>query len=78
MMEGVVYVPVVPVEVNKIVLDDGDAYQVKVPEDAADAESVVVELPQVLPPVTVMVGGDVMVAVAAARAVVQVPLENST
>lgn len=56
----------------------GESYQLNVPDDAADADSVAVVAPQVDPLVTVMDSDDEIVAATVARAVVQVPLSNST
>jgi hypothetical protein len=54
------------------------SYQLNVPEDEAEAESVAVVLPQVLPSVTVTDGTLCTVAATAARLLVHVPLSNST
>jgi hypothetical protein len=56
----------------------GESYQLNIPVDAVDALRVAVGFPQVDPFVTVTTGGGEMVAVTAARPLVQLPLSNST
>ena len=54
------------------------SYQLKVPDVPVDADSVAVEPPHVPPSVTVTAGGGVIVAVTAARPLVQLPLLKET
>ena len=56
----------------------GESYQLNVPVLPADAPSVADGFPQVLPPVTVIVGIVDIVATTAALLVVHTPLSNST
>jgi hypothetical protein len=57
---------------------EGESYHRKVPDKLAEADKVAVGFPHVDPAVTVIDGGEPMVAVTAARPLVHVPLLNST
>jgi hypothetical protein len=56
----------------------GESYQLKVPAEEAEAESVAAGFPQVFPSLTVIEGIVEIVATTGALLVVHVPLSNST